>query len=115
MKKSLFGLTENLVGLIAYAGVFFTGIAVLILEKENKTVRFHALQSTIWFLFLAVFGWVALFFSGFPLLGILFNMVRWALKVVGVLSWLFLMFNAFSGKEYKIPIIGDVVQAQIYK
>jgi uncharacterized membrane protein len=115
MKKSLFGLTENLVGLIAYLGFFFTGIAVLILEKENKKVRFHALQSTIWFLFLAVIGWVALFFSGFPLLGIIFSLIRLAVKVLTVISWLFLMFNAVTGREFKIPIIGDVVQAQINK
>jgi uncharacterized membrane protein len=115
MKKSIFGLAENLVGLIAYFGFFFTGIAVLILEKENKTVRFHALQSTIWFLFLAVIGWVALFFSGFPLLGFVFTLIRLAVKVITVLSWLFLMYSAFSGKEFKIPIIGDVVHAQIYR
>jgi uncharacterized membrane protein len=115
MKKSIFGLDENLVGLIAYAGTFFTGIPVLILEKENKNVRFHALQSTIWFLFLAVAGWVVGILSHFPLIGLVFSFAGWALGVVSFVSWLFLMYSAFSGKQFKIPVIGDVVWAQINK
>ncbi len=115
MKKSLFNLAENLVSLLAYAGFFFTGIVFLIMEKENKTVRFHALQSTIWFLFLGVARWLVGALSYFPILGFAFGLVGWAIGVVWVLSWLFLMYNAYTGKMFKIPVIGDVVAAQINK
>ena len=106
-KKSVFGLDENVASALCYAFAFFSGIVILIMEKENKTVRFHALQSTLWFIALSivstVVGWIP-FIRG-PL-GTIIGLLTFA-------SWVFLMYNAFVGKKFKIPMIGDVVEAQI--
>ncbi len=115
MKKSLFGLTENLVGLISYAGLCVTGIIVLIMERENKFVRFHALQSTLWFLLLGVVGWVTGALRVIPLIGFAAGFLGWFVGVLSFVSWVYLMYVAFTGKEFKIPVIGDVVWAQINK
>jgi len=117
--KSIFGLDENLAAALSYVFAFFSGIAVLIMERENKFVRFHALQSTLWFLFLMIINWVLKFITDVRFIGrVLGIVINPALAVIGVvafISWVFLMYKAFKGETYKLPIIGDVVWAQINK
>jgi len=106
-KKSVFGLDENVASALSYALLFFSGIIILILEKENKTVRFHALQSTLWFIALGIANIIA---GWIPLVGGLLGSL---IGLITFVSWAFLMYNAFVGKKFKIPMIGDVVDAQI--
>ena len=117
--KSIFGLSENLAAAASYVFGPFSGIAVLIMERESKFVRFHALQSTLWFLLLMVAVWVLRFIGNFPLIGwilsIIINPVVFILTAVGVISWIFLMFKAYQNETFKIPVIGDVVWGQINK
>jgi len=117
--KSIFGLEENIAAALSYVFAFFSGIAVLIMERENKFVRFHALQSTLWFLFLMIINWVFRFVRDVPFIGrVLGIAINPALAVIGIvsfISWAFLMYKAFKGENYKLPIIGDVVWAQINK
>ena len=115
MTKSIFGLSENLAAGLAYIGLFFTGIIVLILERDNKYVRFHALQSVIWFLLVGLLGVVVGIFSWIPLIGwILVS----AMRIIAFGSLVLLTVMALNGKKdkpFKIPIIGDICYAQIYK
>jgi uncharacterized membrane protein len=115
MNKSIFGLEENIAGALSYAGLFFTGIVALVMEKDNKTVRFHALQSTIWFLFLFLFNWVLSIFTGIPLLGFIFRIASNLVGIIGFVSWAYLIFTAYKSTVFKLPVIGDVVWAQINK
>ncbi len=104
-----FGLTENVASTLSYAGFFITGIVFLVCERENKFVRFNALQSIITFGALSLAISIA---SAVPLLG---GIVAWALGTVQTLLWLFLMYNAILGKTFKVPLIGDTIWSQIYK
>ena len=106
-KKSIFGLNENLASVLCYAGFFFSGVIILVMEKENRTVRFHALQSVLWFMLLGVASTVA---GWIPIIR---GPLGSAIGLVTILSWLFLMYTAFVGKKFKIPMIGEVVDAQI--
>ena len=115
MKKSILGLNENCVGALSYVGLFFTGIAALIMEKENKFVRFHALQSTLWFVFLSVLGWALRILAGIPLLGLAFGLVAGLIGFVTFASMVFLAVMAYKGSTFKIPLIGEVVWNQINK
>ncbi|MCL2188337.1 MAG: hypothetical protein FWC16_04655 [Defluviitaleaceae bacterium] len=119
MNKSVFGLTENLAAALSYVVVFFSGVVVLILERENKFVRFHALQSTLFFLFYAIFVTVVNFILSIPflgaVLGILVTPVMLLLGIVVFFVWLFLIFKAFQNETYKLPFFGDVAYSQIYK
>jgi len=58
MAKTSLDLDENMAGLLCYIGGWITGIIFLVLEKENKFVRFHALQSLLTFLPLSVLAWL---------------------------------------------------------
>ena len=119
--KSVFGLNENVAAALSYIAGPFSGIAVLVMERENKFVRFHALQSTIWFTLIMIVGWVLGFVANLPipilgwLLGIILTPVIYIGGFAAFLSMLLLMAMAASNKTFKIPIIGDVVWSQINK
>ena len=46
-KKTVLGISENLEAVLCYALGWITGLIFLLLEKDNRFVRFHALQSLI--------------------------------------------------------------------
>jgi uncharacterized membrane protein len=117
--KSIFGLNENIAAALSYLFGAFSGVVVLILERENKFVRFHALQSTLFFLFVKVAFAIVNFILNIPLLGtilgFLLNPVMWFAGLAVVLLWLFLMYQAFDSKTFKLPIFGDVAWGQVFK
>ena len=106
-KKSVFQLNENVAGALSYVFLFFSGLFFLVAERENKFVRFHALQSVIWFLVLGVIATV----TGW--LPILKHLIPWAANMLIFVSWVFLTLSALKGKTVRIPILGDVVWEKI--
>jgi uncharacterized membrane protein len=113
--KSLFDLDENISGLLCYALGCVSGIIYFVLEKSNKFVRFHALQSTVWFLLLFVVNAILGFFTWIPIIGSILGFVQWLIGLLILVSWIYLMVMAYKGSTFKIPIIGDTVENQINK
>ena len=101
------GLEENIAGVLCYILVWLTGIVFLILEKESKFVRFHAWQSIATFLPLMVIAWI---FMWIPVIGWAISTLIWILEVI---LWLVLMFKAYQGEMFKLPIAGDFAEKQI--
>jgi uncharacterized membrane protein len=101
--KTSTGMQPNIAGLLCYLGWWVTAIIFLILEKENKFVRFHAMQSLITFgvLFIISLALSWVFFIGY---------ILWVLSVV---LWVILMYKAYKGEKYKLPVIGDIAEKQI--
>ena len=99
--------SSHLAGAIAYVGGLVTGIVVLAVEKEDRFVRFHAMQSTVFFIAVLV---AHLALSGVPILGKVLY-VPFLMGVVGI--WAFLMYQAFNGHRYKLPYIGDFAERQL--
>lgn len=54
MVKATFGLDENVASAACYVLGWLTGIIFFLMEKDNKTVRFHAMQSVLTFLPLTI-------------------------------------------------------------
>lgn len=101
------GLSPQVVAVLAYLGGVITGIVVLAVEKEDRFVRFHAMQSTITFLVVLV---AHLALTGLPVVG----RALYVPFVLGVaVLWVFLMVQAFNGKRYKLPYIGDFAERQL--
>ncbi len=98
------GMQPNLAALLSYLVGPITGIIFYLVEKENKFVRFHAMQSIIAFGFLWVLNAVL---AIIPVIG-------WAIMpIVGVVSlilWIFLMVKAYQGEYFKLPIAGDIAE-----
>lgn len=115
MAKTSMGLEENIAGVLCYVLGWITGIVFLVLEKENKFVRFHAMQSIATFLPLMVIAWIFNMFLwmpfsiGWAIVGILSTLI-WILVLI---LWLILMFKAYQGEMYKLPIVGDFAEKQI--
>jgi uncharacterized membrane protein len=105
--KTALGIDENMEGLLCYVLGFITGILFLVLEKDNKFVRFHAMQSIVTFLALFV---ISMVFGIIPFLG---WMLSWLIGLVALILWLLLMFKAYQGEIYKLPIAGDFAEKQI--
>jgi uncharacterized membrane protein len=102
---------EKLVAALAYLLGPITGIALLLTEKKNGFIRFHAMQSTI------VFGAVILFnlvLGIIPVLGWIVALILSPLiAVVSFILWLFLMWKAYSGETYKVPYFGELAEKQL--
>lgn len=117
--KSIFGLEENVAAALSYVAGPISGIGALVLERENKFVRFHAMQSTLWFTFLLVVGWVINIVTNVPLLGRIVGIFLTPILSIGTVLWvvsaIFLVIKAVSGDKFKLPVIGDVVWSQINK
>ena len=85
-------------------GIFETGLVFFATEPHNRFVRFHAMQSIL------VFGaaCVALIVClSIPFLG-------WILSIFvfygSAALWLVLMFKAYQGERFKLPIAGDIAE-----
>ena len=117
--NSVFGLSEKGAAALSYVLGPITGIAVLIMERENKFVRFHALQSTLWFLMLMVAGWILNFVLVLPIIGwiagIIISPVLFLGTILLIASKIYLILKALQGEAFKLPIIGEVVDSQINK
>ena len=106
--KSAIGLDSHVTATIAYLGGILSGIFLLMVEKDDRYVRFHAMQSTIVFLIVLVVHFVLL---GVPVIGwILVHAVH---RRRGHRLWVFLMFKAFHGETYKLPYLGDLAEQQL--
>jgi len=98
------GLSPNVAGLLCYVGVWVSGIIFLILEPENRFVRFHAVQSIIVFGSLTVAGALLRLI---PVVGVAFATV---VGILGFVVWVTMMVKASNGEWYKLPLAGDVAE-----
>ncbi len=106
-ETSSLGIEVNLGGLLAYLFGFVTGIVFLILEKDSKFIRFHAMQSTLFFLAIFVLNIV---FGFIPFVGWILVLI---VEIIGVIFWIYAMIKAYNGYIFKVPIIGDIAANQL--
>ena len=107
--KSSTGMDENVASLLTYVLGLLTGIVFLIIEKDSKLVRFHAFQSI---LISAVFIILNMVLGFIPIIGWLISLL---LSPVSFILWLVLLYQAYQGKWFKLPIIGDYAEEQSKK
>jgi uncharacterized membrane protein len=113
--KTSMGLEPNLAGLLCYLGWFITGIIFFVLEKDNKAVRFHAMQSIVVFGAIFVAGIICSILSIIPIVGLIFSIIGWLLWLLGVILWIILMVKAYKGEMYKVKWAGDIAEKQVNK
>lgn len=108
MQDKPYNADPNLEAAIAYLIPFVAGVFILLMEKNNKFVRFHAMQSIVFWLAVAAFSFVFQFFT-VALLFVAAPLVALFAPLFGVsvfLIWLYLMWQAYQGVEYQIPYLG---------
>jgi len=101
------GLAPNVAGALSYLFGIITGVIFFVLEKDNPFVRFHAMQSIIVSATFIVLSIVLSIVAMVPILGwIVGALASMVLGIVALILWLVLMFKAFQGQEWEVPIIG---------
>ncbi len=104
MEKTSTGLTENVAGLLCYVLGWISGIVFILIEQENKFVRFHAIQSIIVFGVLSVASAVL---TWIPFIGAFF---AWIIGILSFILWIVSMIKAYQGAEYKLPWAGNLAK-----
>jgi len=68
-------------------------------------VRFHAMQSLVFFAALTVISFV-------PVIGWL---LRPIVKIVGFIVWLMSVYKAYNGEDLELPVAGKFAKQQLKK
>lgn len=97
------GMKARTAGWLSYLFGWVTGLIFLLLERENRFVRFHAMQSLLFFGAISILEAV---FNHIPY----FGFVSAGLGLVWFVCWIVLMVAAHRGRYYKLPVIGDYAE-----
>ena len=107
MDKTSTGLEANVAGLLCYVLGWISGLVFILIEKENKFVRFHAMQSIIVFGVLSV---ASIILRWIPFLGLVIVPL---IGLLGLILWIVLMVKAYQGEKYKLPWAGNLAEKQV--
>ena len=107
--KSKLNIDPKLASTLCYLFACVSGIIFLIIETENRQVRFHALQS------LLTFGILAILSVGSAVLMIFTNFAVFQLANVVVylgqfVLWLVLVVRTYQGQTIFLPFVGKIAQ-----
>lgn len=126
--KSALGLDGNLAAALGYP-IGILAIISLVMEKENRFVKFHAWQSILLYVaFIAV--WIALVVLSIILgvigiaasaagsagsalgsiIGLLWTLVWLAIFLGGLIAIIVGAVKAYGGNLFKLPIIGNMAE-----
>jgi len=104
--KTSSGMQPNFAALLSYVLGFVTGLVFFLTEKENRFVRFHAMQAICFSLAMMAISFALMFI---PLIGwVLIPLVQIGTFVI----WIICMVQAYQGKWFRLPVIGDVAAKQ---
>jgi uncharacterized membrane protein len=104
--KTQLGLTENFEAMLCYVLGWVTGLLFFLVEKDNKFVRFHAMQSLITFLGLMIAYTVL---AVIPVIGWVVGIL---IAPVTVILWIVLMVQAYKGEMFMLPVVGEMAEKQ---
>ena len=105
---------RNLVAAMSYLLAFVTGLVVLAVEKDDKFIRFHAMQSTFVFgAFFILNILVGIIFQNLGLAGVIGTLINAVIFLAELAVWIISMFRAFSGEIIKWPYFGDLAQRKV--
>jgi uncharacterized membrane protein len=130
--KTSLGLDSNVGAMLCYIANFLCCLGVilsivfLVTEKENRFVKFHALQALFLVAAQIVVGIIV------SMLGLLLNFaldaaglgilsffvilgLRLILLLIFVIVWLVAGIKAYGGQWYKLPFIGDLAWNTVNK
>ena len=125
--SSTTSLKPGVAGLLCYLGFWVTGIIFLVIEKKNKLIRFHAMQSLVTFGILNIIWGIANSFRGWGLVWgwgmgvflspayiaataifIIFFVLWWVLWAIG-------MYKAYHERPFRIALFGNLAEKCLAK
>jgi uncharacterized membrane protein len=126
--KSAIGLDANLAAALGYP-IVILAVICLIMDKENKFVKFHALQAILLYVALIAL-WIAVVVLSIILgvigiaastagsaggalgsiVGLLWTLVLLVVGVGALAAIILGAVKAYGGTEYKLPVIGNMAE-----
>lgn len=120
-QKSALGLDGNVSALIGYV-IGIVALIMIFIEKDNKFVRFHAIQSVLYHV--GTFAVIITIWIVGGILALALSQISEVLGLVGLLVYLFgllLWFGwlagmiyaaikAYQGNMFKFPIVGNLAE-----
>jgi len=127
------GLDANIAAAISY--IWIVGLILFFLEKENRFVRFHAMQSIlygiVWSVLMIVLIIVGMIFTFIgtalaatagdaigSLFGILVGLVWlliWVVPLALIVGLILTAVKAYQGQTVELPIIGNMAEKIVNK
>jgi uncharacterized membrane protein len=114
------GLSTRTASVLSYLGWWVTGLIFWGLEREDRLVRFHAIQATVAFgalgLAIVACALTALLMVSFAPRGFTFFLgAAFVLWIASVVLWLVALWNASQGKRWRIPLASRVADARLLR
>jgi len=126
--KSSTGLDENIAALLSYVFGWVSGLIFFLIEKDSKLVRFHAMQSILFNVAVAVVCivlWIVTFILVLiasqlagalgSLVGLLATLFWVVVSIALLLAWILCLVRAYQGQFYKLPVIGNMADKIVNK
>jgi uncharacterized membrane protein len=110
------GLSDDAAGALAYF-TFIPALIFLLVAPYNQkaSIRFHAWQSILLTvaaiiinIALGIFLGITMIFLGFSVYLLVWRLIELCWFAI----WLVCVYNAFNGKRFKLPVIGDLAEKQ---
>jgi uncharacterized membrane protein len=121
-QKSALGMEANITALIGYI-VGIIALVLIFIEKDNKFVRFHALQSVIWSVIMwvgvvvvAIVGtiitMVAASMSGTlgTIIGLVCTLIYLGLFLAWIGGLIYGAIKSYGGNMTKLPVVGNLAE-----
>lgn len=119
-KSSVGDLDANVAALIAYIATWLSGLIFFLMEKENRFVRFHAMQAILLgataVVLSVVLGtmWSVTYYISW-ILGAMFGLICTLVGLGVLVAWIMCMVKAYQGQLFKLPILGGIAENIVNK
>lgn len=120
--KSAIGLDANLAAAIGYP-IGILGLINFLIDKENKFVKFHGIQSVLYSVGISIVFtvvWLVLMILAFALaavsevlgalMGILMTLLFLAFFLAIMGGLFYAAYKAYQGQMFKLPIVGNIAE-----
>ena len=119
--KTALGLDTNVGALLCYLPVclisLIYSIIVLVTEKDNKFMRFHAFQSLIIsviyiviMVVVQVIGTGLVLATNSSILGLLVSLLSFVFIIGFLAAMIFGCIKGYQGQKFKFPVVGDMAE-----
>ncbi|VAW76494.1 hypothetical protein MNBD_GAMMA15-1621 [hydrothermal vent metagenome] len=104
MSKTALGLDKNVSALLSYILGWVSGLIVILIEKEDDFVRFHAMQSIV------AFGALTILSMVFGVMFMFAMFIGPLINIASIALWIFLMIKAYQGEKFMLPVVGELAE-----
>ena len=114
-EESSTGLDAHVAATLAYLAGPFSGVLILLAERSNSYVRFHAWQSVLG---LGGLGLIVALLLGLAFASVIVSatafrtllITSWIVWVFWILVWAMCVVRAFTRRRWKLPIAGTYAE-----